>query len=158
MSNLKPIQISRCVSHLYPGLVSSASRSQNSCISSFNVLSLLHPGQEKCQSTQSSPKSNSFWSQDVCFTSIHFLSHLHSVSYSCIPPPSPSCLTSVQVMLFLSLMQVGSNLHSGGEACSSAPSMVYLTPPRSQDMHLTSIHILSHPIQVPRFASHLHSG
>ena len=98
-------------------------------------------------------------STNVRLTYIHVPSHLNSVSYSCIPlhphrvsPPSRSCY------FYLSFIQVWSNLHSGGEACSSAPSMFYRTSPRSQDIHLTSIHILSHPIQVPRFAFHLQSG
>ena len=102
MSNLKPIRISRCVSHLYPGLVSFASRSQDSCISSFNVLSLLHPGPEKCKSTQFRPISNSFWSQDVCFTSIHILPHQLPGPKILVSSPSMYRLISIQVQRFLS--------------------------------------------------------
>ena len=106
MSNLKPIRISRCVSHLYPGLVSFASRSQDSCISSFNVLSLLHPGPEKCKSTQFRPISNSFWSQDVCFTSIHVLPHQLPGPKILVSSPSMYWLISIQVQRFLWMDEV----------------------------------------------------
>ena len=56
------------------------------------------------------------------------------------PPPSPSCLTSIQVMLFISL-------HHPGRVKS---------PFRWRGLQLSSIHVLSHPTQVSRYASYPH--
>ena len=154
------------VSHTNPRLDISAwtpSRSRLTSIQVPRFVSHIHPSHPSTHPVASQfqlgPITTPSRSTNVRLTSIHVPSHLHSVSYSCIPlhphrvsPPSRSCY------FYLSFIQVWSNLHSGGEACSSAPSMFYLTSPRSQDIHLTSIHILSHPIQVPRFAFYLHSG
>ena len=123
MSNLKPIRISRCVSHLYCGLVSFASRSQDSCISSFNVLSPLHPGPEKCNSTQFRPISNSFWSQDVCFTSIHVLPHQLPGPKILVLSPSMYRLISIQVQRFLSHFHPCTHFHLGNYICISPPNM-----------------------------------
>ena len=84
MSNLKSSRISRCVSHLYPGLVSSASRSQDSCTSPFNVLSLLHPRPENANQLNPGPYQT------------------HSGLRMCASPPAMSCLTNFQVPKFLS--------------------------------------------------------
>ena len=154
MSYLTPIRVSILAPELHPDHVSPPSKSHDLCLISIQVTPQPIP-----LHLQLGPITTPSRSINVRLTSIHVPSHLHSVSYSCIPlhphrvsPPSRSCY------FYLSFIQVWSNLHSGGEACSSAPSMFYLTSPRSQDIHLTSIHILSHPIQVPRFAFYLHSG
>ena len=129
-------------SHLHPGLVSSASRSQDSCISSFNVLYHLRPGLVKCKSIQCRPISNSFWSHDVCFTSIHILPHQHPGPQNLVSSPSMYRLTSTQVQRFLS------HLH---------PCTVPLLS-GSQHSYLTSKHVTSRIQPRLSFVSRLHPG
>ena len=84
----------------------------------------------KCKSTKSRPISNSFWSQDVCFTSIHVLPHQqHPGLKSLVSSPSMYQLISIQVQRFLS--------HPGLEIRVSPQS-------RLQYSHAFSIQIVYH--------------
>ena len=129
-SYLIPIQVSILSPELHPDHVSPPSGTQDLHSVSIQVTPQPHP---VASQFLPGPISTPPRSPDVRFTSIHVPSHLHSVSYSCISPPSTSRLTSIQVLIF------ASHVHVGGETCSSSASMFYLTP-----------------IQVLRCASHLH--
>ena len=149
-SHLSPTQMSIFVFHLYPGNVKPWSRSRDLHLTSKEVPSHLHPG---CRIRVSAPSRSHLTPIQVW----KFASKLHPCS---VPPPSTSRshLISIQVQIF------ASHIHPGD---------VY-RPSRSQDVHHTSIQVLSHlhpnsnilisppsmycltSIQVRSFVSHLH--
>ena len=117
---LSSIQFPRIASQFHPCPISNPSGSQDVCLTYSQALSHLHPGlkilasapsmyflssiqaQKKCKSTQSRPISNSFWSQDVFFTSVHFLPHQLPGPKILVSSPSMYRLISIQVQRFLS--------------------------------------------------------
>ena len=141
-SRLRLTSIPRFVSHIHPSRPST------------------HP---IASQFQLGPISTPSRSPDVRLTSIHIPSHLHSVSYSCIPldphrvsPPSRSCyffispssrsgLISIQVArLAAQLHPCSISPHPGLKICILPPSMSCLTPSRSLDSHFPLIQVRLH--------------
>ena len=164
--HLKPIQVSRCVSHLYPGHFSTGGLYLSSILVPYHPIHVsrcaaqLNPG----------PISTPSRSRDLCFLStqapiftfllclswmllqsgswyfdlayIQVTSHLHRGPPNCILVPSKHHLKCIHVSRCVS------HLHPGPlqlEKCNSAPSQSHITPSTSQDVHLNSIQVPSQP-------------
>ena len=135
MSYLTPIHVSILAPELHPDHVSPPSRSHDQHFISIQVAPQPYPAASQFQSGPISTPSSSL---DGRLTSIHVPAHLHSVSYSCIPPPSTSCLTSTKVLIY------ASHLH---------PCWVSSPGGEMRDLQLSSIHVpsidesLNNPLQ-----------
>ena len=126
------------LSHTNPRFDINAWTPSRSRLTSIQVPWLAFQPHPVASQFQPGPISTPSRSLDGCLTSIHAPAHLHSVSYSCIPPPSTSCLTSTQVLIF------ASHLHP---CCVSSPGG------EMRDLQLSSIHVpsmdksLNNPLQ-----------
>ena len=124
--------------HLNAGLDICVSPPSRSRLTPIQVPWLAFQPHPVASQFQPGPISTPSRSLDGCLTSIHVPAHLHSVSYICIPPPSTSCLTSTQVLIF------ASHLHP---CCVSSPGG------EMRDLQLSSIHVpsmdksLNNPLQ-----------
>ena len=129
--HLKPIQVSRCVSHLHPGPFSIGELYLSSILVPYHPIhvsrcaSQLNPG----------PISTPSRSRDLCLLSNQAPRFVFLLCLSWISPQSESWY------LHLAYIQVTSHLHPGPPNCILVPSKHYLKP-----------------IQVSRCVSHLHPG
>ena len=130
-ASLKPIQVSRCVSHFHPGPFSTGELYLSSILVPYHPIhvsrcaSQLNPG----------PISTPSRSRDLCFLSIK------APRFTFLPSLSWISLQSGSWYLHLAYIQVTSHLHPGPPNCILVPSKHHLQP-----------------IQVSRCVSHLHSG
>ena len=171
--HLHHIQVSRHAPHLHPGPVRLASRSQDSHLASLHVASHFYMD----LTTMSAPR--------IAFTS---RSHPTYIQVSrCVSPPTRSCLTSIQVPISTSHLHPGHistpiqvktiayHFHPGPFSPSaktwyscliSSQVSIFVShhsghislPSKFRKLHLSFIQVPSHPIQAPRFVSHLHQG
>ena len=171
--HLHHIQVSRHGPHLHPGPVRPASRSQDSHLASLHVASHFYMD----LTAISVPR--------IAFPS---RSHPTYIQVSrCVSPPNRSCLTSIQVPISTSHLHPGhistpiqvktiayhfhpgpispsaktwySCLISSQVSIFTSHHSVHISPPSTfRKLHLSFIQVPSHPIQVPRFLSHLHQG
>ena len=161
-SNLTPIQVSSCASHLHTCPISPSSRFLNSCVTSIQVAYYLHPGCSIQVPIFAShlhpggvpyPPSSENGISTPCrshLTPIHNVSrrvfHLH---------PGPISIASRSQDLGLNSIQVAGHLHPGRRNCIPASCNTHLTSfltfTPSPRYHITAI-------TVPRFGSHLQPG
>ena len=130
-----PILVSRCVSQLNPGPISTPSRSRDFCLLSTQARKftfLLCPSWISLQSGS--------WYLHLVY--IQATSHLHPGPLNCILVPSKHHLKPIQVSRCVS------HLHPGP----------FSTGSRSQDSVLTTSMYCLTSIQIHRFPSHLHPG
>ena len=125
------------LSHTNPRFDIDAWTPSRSRLTSIQVPWLAFQPHPVASQFQPGPISTPSRSLDGCLTSIHVPAHLHSVSYSCIPSPSTSCLTPTQVLIFASHLHPCCEMR-GGEM---------------RDLQLSSIHVpsmdesLNNPLQ-----------
>ena len=129
--HLKPIQVSRCVSHLHPGPFSIGELYPSS------ILIPYHPNHVSRCSSQLNPGpiSTPSRSRYLCLLSTQAPRFVFLLCLSWIPPQSGSWY------LHLTYIQVTSHQHPGPPNCILVPSKHHLKP-----------------IQVSRCVSHLHPG
>ena len=164
--HLKPIQVTRYVSHLYPGHFSTGGLYLSSILVPYHPIHVSRCAAQLNPSPISTPSR----SRDLCFPStqapiftfllclswmlfqsgswyfhlayIQVTSHLHRGPPNCILVPSKHHLKCIHVSRCVS------HLHPGPlqlEKCNSAPSQSHITPSTSQDVHLNSIQVPSQP-------------
>ena len=160
--HLKPIQVSRCVSHLHPGHFATGELYLSSILVPYHPIHVSRCASQLNRGPISTPSR----SRDLCFLSTQapiftFLLCLRWI-----------LLQSGSWYLHLAYIQVTSHLHPGPPNCILVPSKHYLKcihisrcvshlhpgPLSTGELYLSSITVPCHPIHVSRCASQLNPG
>ena len=160
--HLKPIQVSRCVSHLHPGAFSTGELYLSSILVPYHPIHVSRCAYQLNQGPISTPSRF----RDLCLLSSQAPRFTFLLCLSCILPQSGSRY------LHIAYIQVTSHLHAGPPNCILVPSKHHPKPIQVSrcvshlhpdpfsigEMYLSSIPVPYHPILISRCAPQLNPG